>query len=202
MRGEPIRGRVGQPSVPLSINPEGAFFLGLKVGRRSADLVLVDFLGTRDGAPAPQLWLAPAGRHRHLRQGGHRRTGLGPRSAPAREGRRPRRRHAVPALELGRGHGGAPRANWRRGARSTSRPRSPRSAAYPGLSPERRDCRLRRRTRLRRAPVARPISSISTSAPSSAAGSCSTAGSMRAARAMPARSVPCRFPGRTASWSS
>lgn len=45
VRGEPIRGRVGQPSVPLSINPEGAYFLGLKVGRRSADLVLVDFLG-------------------------------------------------------------------------------------------------------------------------------------------------------------
>ncbi|MGN6551404.1 MAG: ROK family transcriptional regulator [Pararhizobium sp.] len=45
VRGEPIRGRVGQPSVPLSINPEGAFFLGLKVGRRSADLVLIDFLG-------------------------------------------------------------------------------------------------------------------------------------------------------------
>lgn len=45
VRGEPIRGRVGQPSVPLSINPDGAFFLGLKVGRRSADLVLVDFLG-------------------------------------------------------------------------------------------------------------------------------------------------------------
>ncbi|HET7413930.1 MAG TPA: ROK family transcriptional regulator [Pararhizobium sp.] len=44
-RGEPIRGRVGQPSVPLSINSDGAFFLGLKVGRRSADLVLVDFLG-------------------------------------------------------------------------------------------------------------------------------------------------------------
>ncbi|TPW26945.1 ROK family transcriptional regulator [Pararhizobium mangrovi] len=45
VRGEPIRGRVGQPSVPLSINPEGAFFVGLKVGRRSADIVLVDFLG-------------------------------------------------------------------------------------------------------------------------------------------------------------
>ena len=45
VRGEPIRGRVGQPSVPLSLNPDGAFFLGLKVGRRSADLVLVDFLG-------------------------------------------------------------------------------------------------------------------------------------------------------------
>lgn len=45
VRGEPIRGRVGQPSVPLSTNPDGAFFLGLKVGRRSADMVLIDFLG-------------------------------------------------------------------------------------------------------------------------------------------------------------
>src|SRR5262245_1774059 len=45
IRGAPVRGRVGQPSVPLSLNPEGVFFFGLKVGRRSADLVLVDFLG-------------------------------------------------------------------------------------------------------------------------------------------------------------
>lgn len=45
VRGEPIRGKVGQPSVPLSINAEGAFFFGLKVGRRSADLVLIDFAG-------------------------------------------------------------------------------------------------------------------------------------------------------------
>lgn len=44
--GEPQRGRVGQPSVPLSLNPAGAFFLGLKVGRRSVDLILTDFLGT------------------------------------------------------------------------------------------------------------------------------------------------------------
>lgn len=44
-RGEPQRGRVGQPSVPLSLNPEGAFFLGLKVGRRSVELILTDFLG-------------------------------------------------------------------------------------------------------------------------------------------------------------
>jgi predicted NBD/HSP70 family sugar kinase len=44
-RGEPIRGKVGQPSVPLSINADGAFFIGLKVGRRSADLVLIDFTG-------------------------------------------------------------------------------------------------------------------------------------------------------------
>ncbi len=46
LRGEPRRGRVGQPSVPLSLNPEGAFFLGVKIGRRGLDVVLVDFVGT------------------------------------------------------------------------------------------------------------------------------------------------------------
>ncbi len=45
-RGEPQRGRVGQPLVPLSLDPEGAFFLGAKVGRRSLDFVLVDFVGS------------------------------------------------------------------------------------------------------------------------------------------------------------
>ncbi len=45
VRGEPVRGRIGQPSVPMSIAADGAFFLGLKIGRRSVDLILVDFLG-------------------------------------------------------------------------------------------------------------------------------------------------------------
>ncbi len=44
-REEPLRGRIGQPLIPMSLNPEGAFFFGLKIGRRSADLVLIDFLG-------------------------------------------------------------------------------------------------------------------------------------------------------------
>jgi predicted NBD/HSP70 family sugar kinase len=44
-RGEPQRGRIGQPSVPMSLNAGGAYFLGLKIGRRSADLTLIDFLG-------------------------------------------------------------------------------------------------------------------------------------------------------------
>ena len=44
-RGEPQRGRVGQPSVPMSLDPEGAYFLGAKVGRRSLEFVLVDFTG-------------------------------------------------------------------------------------------------------------------------------------------------------------
>ena len=49
LRGAPNRGKIGQPSVPMSIHPDGAFFLGLKIGRRSADLVLVDFLGRLRG---------------------------------------------------------------------------------------------------------------------------------------------------------
>ena len=49
VRGEPIRGRIGQPSVPMSLAADGAFFLGLKIGRRSADLMLVDFVGTVRG---------------------------------------------------------------------------------------------------------------------------------------------------------
>lgn len=50
LRGEPIRGRIGQPSVPMSLDADGAFFFGLKIGRRSADLALVDFLGRVRGA--------------------------------------------------------------------------------------------------------------------------------------------------------
>ena len=46
LKGEPQRGRVGQPSVPIRLNPRGAYFLGLKIGRRSAEMVLTDFLGT------------------------------------------------------------------------------------------------------------------------------------------------------------
>lgn len=44
-KGEPVRGRIGQPSVPMGLARNGAYFLGLKVGRRSLDLVLTDFLG-------------------------------------------------------------------------------------------------------------------------------------------------------------
>lgn len=44
-RGEPVRGKIGQPSVPMHLTKDGAFFFGLKVGRRSLDLILTDFLG-------------------------------------------------------------------------------------------------------------------------------------------------------------
>lgn len=62
VKGEPQRGKVGQPSVPLALNPDGAFAVGIKVGRRSMDLLLVDFTGavrerwTRDYRyPDPEL---------------------------------------------------------------------------------------------------------------------------------------------------
>lgn len=42
---EPVRGKVGQPSVPMALDPDGAFSIGIKIGRRSTDLLLVDFAG-------------------------------------------------------------------------------------------------------------------------------------------------------------
>ncbi|KFE33967.1 ROK family protein [Thioclava atlantica] len=45
LKCDPVRGKVGQPTVPMRLNPEGAFFLGLKVGRRRTELMLIDFVG-------------------------------------------------------------------------------------------------------------------------------------------------------------
>jgi predicted NBD/HSP70 family sugar kinase len=65
LRGEPQRGKVGQPSIPMRLNPEGVFSVGLNIGRRSADLTLVDFLGLERMAlqrrytyPTPEALLA------------------------------------------------------------------------------------------------------------------------------------------------
>ena len=45
LKEKPQRGKVGQPLVPFSLNPDGAFSIGLKVGRRSGDLLLMDLTG-------------------------------------------------------------------------------------------------------------------------------------------------------------
>lgn len=45
IKGAPVRGKVGQPSVPLALDPDGAYSIGIKVGRRSMDLLLLDFAG-------------------------------------------------------------------------------------------------------------------------------------------------------------
>lgn len=42
--GARLRGKVGQPSVPYSLAPDGAFTLGMMIGRRGCDLVLMDFV--------------------------------------------------------------------------------------------------------------------------------------------------------------
>lgn len=45
VRGAPTRGRVGKPSIPMNLNPAGVLSLGLRIGRQSADLLLLDFSG-------------------------------------------------------------------------------------------------------------------------------------------------------------
>jgi predicted NBD/HSP70 family sugar kinase len=46
-RGETVKGKIGKPSVPMALNPNGILSLGLNIGRRSAELVLIDFNGAR-----------------------------------------------------------------------------------------------------------------------------------------------------------
>jgi len=43
LKHAPVRGKIGQPSVPMALNPEGAYSIGIKIGRRSLDVLLVDF---------------------------------------------------------------------------------------------------------------------------------------------------------------
>lgn len=59
-RQKPQRGKVGQPLVPFSLNPDGAYSIGLKVGRRSGDLMLLDLAGTvRNTIHQPYHFPAP-----------------------------------------------------------------------------------------------------------------------------------------------
>ena len=44
-RGKVQRGRVGQPSTPMALDSEGALSFGVKIGRRSVEIVLIDFVG-------------------------------------------------------------------------------------------------------------------------------------------------------------
>lgn len=60
-----LRGKVGQPSVPMALNPDGAFSIGIKIGRRNCDTLLLDFNGqVRERAslsydfPDPQVLFA------------------------------------------------------------------------------------------------------------------------------------------------
>jgi predicted NBD/HSP70 family sugar kinase len=60
-RRTPQRGKVGQPLVPFELDPEGAFAIGLKVGRRSGDLMLLDLAGhVRHTIHRPYAFPSPA----------------------------------------------------------------------------------------------------------------------------------------------
>jgi predicted NBD/HSP70 family sugar kinase len=65
LRSPVQKGRVGQPSQPFKLNPDGAYSIGLKVGRRSGDLLLLDLAGQVRMAlhqpyefPTPQQFLS------------------------------------------------------------------------------------------------------------------------------------------------
>ncbi|MCY4590931.1 MAG: ROK family transcriptional regulator [Alphaproteobacteria bacterium] len=45
VKREKVRGRIGKPFTPVALNPEGAFSMGVKIGRRSLEALLVDFSG-------------------------------------------------------------------------------------------------------------------------------------------------------------
>jgi len=45
VKREKVRGRVGKPFTPIALNPEGAYSIGVKIGRRSLEVLLVDFDG-------------------------------------------------------------------------------------------------------------------------------------------------------------
>lgn len=43
--GEALRGRVGPPTIPVLLNPDGAFSVGIDLGDLETQVVLIDFLG-------------------------------------------------------------------------------------------------------------------------------------------------------------
>ncbi|MGD1886923.1 MAG: ROK family protein [Cohaesibacteraceae bacterium] len=47
LRGDPVRarGQVGKPSTPVCLNPGGALAFGLRIGRRTADMILMNMVG-------------------------------------------------------------------------------------------------------------------------------------------------------------
>ena len=103
LRREPLRGRLGQPSVPYSLNPEAAYSFGLKVDHRSADVALVNFVGdviaferTLFDYPTPDdvMRFAKGAVDAHVPQA---------QVDPGRTHRRPRHRLAVPPMESERG---------------------------------------------------------------------------------------------------
>lgn len=45
VKRDSLRGRVGQPSQPIALHPDGAFSIGIQIGRRRLKVMLMDFTG-------------------------------------------------------------------------------------------------------------------------------------------------------------
>lgn len=45
MKGKVQKGRVGPPTTPVALNPEGAYSVGISIGSKRAHIVLIDFVG-------------------------------------------------------------------------------------------------------------------------------------------------------------
>jgi predicted NBD/HSP70 family sugar kinase len=45
LKHDRIRGKIGQPSVPIALNPDGALSVGVQVGRRGLEMLVCDFVG-------------------------------------------------------------------------------------------------------------------------------------------------------------
>jgi predicted NBD/HSP70 family sugar kinase len=45
IKQERLRGNIGQPSVPIALNPDGAYSVGITIGRRATEILLIDFVG-------------------------------------------------------------------------------------------------------------------------------------------------------------
>ena len=62
--GTAQKGRVGPPTVPIELNPEGAYSVGLSVGARHTDVVLIDFVGAvRFHRKFPNPSITPGSNH-------------------------------------------------------------------------------------------------------------------------------------------
>lgn len=59
-RGTLQRGRIGQPSTPMELDQNGALSFGVKIGRRSVEIVLIDFVGQiRESVRETYRWPMP-----------------------------------------------------------------------------------------------------------------------------------------------
>lgn len=71
-RGTTTKGKVGKPSVPMRLAADGVLSLGLKIGRRTADLILMDFHGqVRHEISTTYAYPLPRGIYSFLRDGLH-----------------------------------------------------------------------------------------------------------------------------------